>query len=251
MNDCNNINMHPRDCRLSFDETTHRYFHDGKELTSVTTTVERYFEQFDAEYWSLRKCGNDAVRAKALRDEWEENARTARDLGTRMHRLIEKYYLGDAVTDTDDPTYRLFRQFSQKTSLTPYRTEWRIYHEDFNIAGTLDFLAYDGSHYEIYDWKRSNKIIDPFTGKPVIESRFRKYARKPISHVHDTTFNHYALQVSIYRYILETKYGIEVSAGYLGVFHPDYSCPHVVSVPYLRDEVELLLRHSCGSENNN
>lgn len=68
-----------------------------------------------------------------------------------------------------------------------------------------------------------------------------KRAFRPISHIHDTTYWHYALQLSVYRYFLEKNYGIHVSANRLAIFHPDYSRPYVVEVPYLRDEVRAIL----------
>ena len=47
--------------------------------------------------------------------------------------------------------------------------------------------------------------------------------------------------MSVYRRILEEKYGLRISAGHLGVFHPDYDRYWVVDVPYLADEVESIL----------
>ena len=57
--------------------------------------------------------------------------------------------------------------------------------------------------FEIYDWKHSTKVVGE-NGMP-IPDKYGKRAFAPISHVADTTFNHYALQLSIYRYILATK----------------------------------------------
>ena len=59
----------------------------------------------------------------------------------------------------------------------------------------------------------------------------------------DTTFNHYALQVSIYRFILAEHYGINVGRAFLGVFHPDMPRHYCVELPYLRKEVETLLNY--------
>ncbi|MBQ2485300.1 MAG: hypothetical protein II519_08300, partial [Muribaculaceae bacterium] len=54
---------------------------------------------------------------------------------------------------------------------------------------------------------------------------------------------HYALQVSIYRYILEKNYGISVSQSRLAVFHPDYDRPYVIDIPYMKEEVITVLRN--------
>ena len=68
-------------------------------------------------------------------------------------------------------------------------------------------------------------------------------ALEPIPHIPDTTFWHYALQVSIYRHILEKNYAISTAAGKLGVFHPADGRYHVLDVPYLRDEAVTVLNH--------
>lgn len=240
--DYNTINAHPRDAFLSFDEASHTYTFEGRVLDSVTTVVEDCFERFDAEYWAERKATPWRTK-EMIMAEWEEKGRAARDLGTLMHARIENYYLGNEPTEAErtDPTFTNFLRFAASRTLRPYRTEWRIYMEEYGLAGTLDFLELcDDGSFEIWDWKRSTKVVNP-DGSAADGNNYGKRAHYPLCHLPDTVFHHYALQLSIYRYILHAKYGIPVRAGHLGVFHPDYPCPWVVDVPYLRSEVETLL----------
>lgn len=236
----NELNAHHRDSRLIFDPESHTYYIDGRPLKSVTTLVEECFPQFDALYWAHRKAPQEGLTPEELMAKWEAEACRARDLGTTMHDKIERYYLGeDSGDDTD--AYRLFRCFAAVNRLYPFRTEWRIYLEEYGIAGTLDFLERtpDGT-YNIYDWKRSRKLINRF-GMVEATSPFRKTGLHPISHLPDCSYYHYALQVSVYRYILEQKYGINVNKMRLGVFHPSYSGYYIVDLPYLRNEVISIL----------
>lgn len=162
-----------------------------------------------------------------------------------MHERIERYYLGeDTLDDTD--ALRLFRLFAANNRLYPYRTEWRIYHEDYDLAGTLDFLERtpDGT-FNIYDWKRSKKLIEA-DGRIICESPYHTKGLHPVGHLPDTSYWHYALQLSIYKFILEERYGIRVSQLKLGVFHPSYSMPWIVPLPYLHTEVRAILRHKCS-----
>lgn len=239
----NDLNAHPRDPYLSFEPDSHIYHFDGREMISVTTLVEECFPKFDKEYWAARKALQEGVDPEIILGLWDREAQRARDLGTVMHDRIEHYYLGkDAGDDTD--AYRLFRLFAANNRLYPYRTEWRIYHEDFDLAGTLDFLERTPQGtFNIYDWKRSKKLIDP-SGRILSESRYRATGLHPVSHLPDTSYWHYALQVSIYRFILEDKYGIHISGMRLGVFHPSYSTPWIVELPYLHNEVMSVLKHS-------
>lgn len=243
----NELNRHPRDSRIFFDAEEHIYeveCRNGERVSceSVTTVVENLFEKFDIDYWAERKATADKSAAQ-IKEEWEAKGREAREKGTVMHDRIERHYLGEMLEKEalEDDSFRLFMEFAQHTHLQPYRTEWRIFSERYRISGTLDFLGIQDDRFVIYDWKRSNKIVS-MDGRPIETDRYGKCAKAPISHISDTTFQHYAMQVSLYRYILWLEYGIEVSAGFLGTFHPDYGCPHVVSVPYYRAEVEAILK---------
>ncbi len=260
----NQLNRHERDERLHFDAREHVYTIDGQVFRSVTTIVEDQFEKFDADYWAEKKALDLGLTPDEIKAQWAHKGEIARTLGTQMHEKIERYYLGLPSSPPPqggrlragepspsgeleggqgglDETYQLFLRFTRQYHLTPYRTEWAIFDEDSRVAGTLDFLDLQDGVFTIYDWKRSNKIL--YQGQPDTVSRFGKTALQPIGHIPDTTYWHYALQVSIYRYILEKNYHIRTAAGRLAIFHPDYGRPHVVEVPYLREEAIAVLQH--------
>ena len=238
----NETNAHPRDRYLNFDAPTHTYTLGDRILESVTTIVENCFPKFDADYWAMRKAPSMGISPEELKERWRRDADRARELGTIMHARIERYYLGDDCGD-DGEAYSMFRHFAMAERLYPYRTEWRIYHEDYGIAGTLDFLERtpDGT-YNIYDWKRSRKLVGP-DGMTIVHSRFGKRGLPPVAHIDDTSYYHYALQLSIYRLILEERYGIRISSMKLGVFHPENPMAYVIPTPYLRREAEDVMRN--------
>lgn len=236
----NELNAHQRDPFLSFDAGTHTYTVGDRTLTSVTTIVESCFQKFDADYWAARKAPSMGLTAEELKARWEENARRSRELGTIMHDRIERYYLGDDYGDDGD-AYAMFRHFAAAERLYPYRTEWRIYMEDYGVAGTLDFLERrpDGT-FNIYDWKRSKKLVRP-DGQTERTSRFGAKGLHPVRHLDDCSYMHYALQLSIYRFILEERYGISINDMKLGVFHPECPMAYIIPVPYLRIEAQAVL----------
>ena len=239
--DYNKRHAHHRDSRIVFEPGEHKYIVDGEGVCdSVTQVVTSFFAQFDADYWAARKATPDCP-AEKLKAMWAAKGEEARDLGTLLHHRIEEYYLGHEpdCEAANERGYMHFMAFAADHSLTPYRSEWPIFSRRYRIAGTLDFLAHDGEKFEIYDWKRSTKVCDAFS-RPLL-TNYGKYAFAPISHVPDTTYHHYALQLSFYRYMLATEYDIEVLACHLGVFHPDMASYHLVDVPYLRDEVITIL----------
>ncbi len=239
--DYNDANRHPRDSRIVFEPESHRYIVDGTiECDSVTTVVGDCFAKFDTDYWARRKATPECP-AEKLKAIWEERGRIARDEGTLMHSRIERHYLGyepdaDALAD---PAFAQFMRFAARHRLKPFRSEWPVFMESCSIAGTLDFLAFDGDKFEIYDWKRSTKVVDA-TGRPITDC-YGRYGSGPVATVPDSTFHHYALQLSLYRYILDAEYGIRVSRCRLGVFHPRMADFNIVDVPYLIEEVKALL----------
>lgn len=245
----NDLNFHPRDPHLCFDAESHTYSVGDAVLTSVTTLVEDCFPKFDADYWAERKAPQLGLTPEQLKQQWEQNACRARELGTIMHDRIEHYYLGSDAGD-DGEAYSMFRHFAAAVRLYPYRTEWRIYLEDYGVAGTLDFLERrpDGT-FAIYDWKRSKKLVDS-EGRTIMRNRFGHRGHSPVGHLDDTPYYHYALQLSIYRLILEMRYGILVSEMKLGVFHPENPMAYIIPVPYLRAEAEAIItRHARKQQN--
>ena len=241
----NGINAHERDAFISFEPVEHRYTVRGKSgnvvCESVTQLVDGCFAQFDADYHAARKA-TPTCTAEMLKAMWAKKGEEARQLGTLLHDRIERHFLGlppDGAA-LEERGFRHFLDFAASRTIHPYRSEWAIYSERYRLAGTLDFLAFDGHKFEIYDWKRSTKVVDG-AGRPLMDN-YGKFARQPISHIPDTVFNHYSLQLSFYRYILRMEYGINVAACHLGIFHPQLERYHVVDTPYLEKEVEALLK---------
>lgn len=119
--------------------------------------------------------------------------------------------------------------------LVPYRTEWLIYDDQVKMSGSIDMVyenVEDGT-LSIYDWKRC-KSIDKTNG-------WNKFAiTECISHLPDSNFWHYALQLNTYKTILERNYGKRVADMYLVRLHPDSSTYQLLKVPVLENEMNDL-----------
>ena len=264
-------NPHPRDAHIHFDEGPHKYTIDGingvtadTEFTSVTTFIHQHFEHFDAKkviaaMMRNQKKWNDPVAnakyygktAEEIEQMWADAGKDASTKGTAMHHQIECFYntppaLADphqATTAADiPPEFEYFLNFNQEhvagetATLRPYRTEWTVFHEEAQIAGSIDMvyshISDDGS-LSIYDWKRCREITKT--------NRADKFATHPaIEHLPDTNFWHYALQLNTYKYILQTKYDKTITDLYLIVLHPDAQNYQRVKLPDLQTEVAEL-----------
>lgn len=233
----NTIHRHCRDRFLSFDEISHTYTVDGNTLQSVTNIVENCFPKFDAQLHAKTTAAKMGMTEEEVIAMWERKGKESRELGTAMHQKIESYYQGKQPYEDD--AFRLFKVFADKVKLEPYRTEWAIYDTDYNIAGTIDFVDYQNGQFTIYDWKRSDKIIA--NGMPVKVSKYQEKGLYPLEHLENCAYYHYALQLSLYKFILEKNYDIKVSDLRLGIFHPSYDKPYVLKIPYLENEVKTLM----------
>ena len=71
--------------------------------------------------------------------------------------------------------------------------------------------------------------------------------KPPLENLCDSNYWLCALQLNVYRYILESEYAMQVGSMYLGVVHPSRSVPSIVKLPRLDAEVSLLLEHEIAS----
>lgn len=244
-------NAHPRDADISFEEGPHIYTVCGDRggYTSVTTLNHKHFAQFDSDAiidkmmknkknWSDPNYKYYGMNKQQIKNLWADNAACASGAGTKMHNDIEHYYNGMDI-ENDSIEFQYFRQFTKDfPELTPFRTEWMVYYEELKISGSIDmvFENPDGT-IQIYDWKRCKEITN--------ENGFGQYALTScISHLPDTNFWHYALQLNTYKLILEDKYGKKVTNLCLICLHPEnkYKSYERIEVPVLEKEMADLVK---------
>lgn len=247
MNYLSDKNPHPNDSHITFDEGPHIYTIDGdSNYMSVTTFNHSNFEHFDSDKiiqnmmnspnWSKNKYYGLTVHE--IKQLWENNRNEAANAGTKMHFDIECYY-NKCPNKNESIEYKYFMDFvKDHNHLIPYRTEWMVYKKDIRLAGSIDmtFVNDDGT-ISIYDWKRSKEIIK--------NSRWNKYSTTDcISHLPDTNFWHYSLQLNTYREILETEYNKIVKDMFLVCLHPDNknNSYQLFKVPQLHDEINDLFK---------
>lgn len=236
----NSQNKHSNDKRIKFYSENHIYTIDGVPAPSASTIIGRFFPKFDIEYWAERKAPSLGMSAKQVAQMWAEKGKKARDLGTFLHEQIENYYLGIDYLETEE--FDQFKNFiNDHRGLMPYRSEWRVFDENFNIAGTIDLIVSNGINHDIYDWKRSKKVINTHNGKPIVQNKWQQGVGG-LRHIDDTSYNRYCLQQSLYKYILEENYRIKIDNMYLIVIYPKNDDYYKITVPYLKSEIEHILK---------
>lgn len=243
------INPHPRDKDISFIEEGHKYFINGisEGLISATGFVHKNFEHFDANGIADKLLKNTKKMSdpnykyfgktkEDIIEEWNENGKIASEAGTALHADIEKYY-NQIKIENDSIEFQYFIKFvNDFPELVPYRTEWMVYDETLKLTGSIDMVYQNPDKtLQIYDWKRSKGIE--------YESFGNKCSITPcLSHLPDTNFNHYSLQLNLYRRILQDKYDKIVTKLCLVILHPDHheKTYEIVEVPFMDIEIEEL-----------
>ena len=243
----NKINSHKRDKRIKFYSEEHIYTIDGVPVPSASTIISRFFPEFDA----VGKASNLSSQnplyglpTSEIVKTWKDRGIEAANKGTFLHEQIENYYLKQPYKETDE-FYQFLNFVKEHNDLKPYRSEWRIFDETHNIAGTIDLLVEnDNGSFDIYDWKRSKKVVNQYNGQIIKEDTWGNTGIGILRHIDDTSYNRYELQQNLYRHILEEKYGIKISDMYLIVMHTDegYTNYHKVKVPHLTSEINSILQ---------
>ena len=124
--------------------------------------------------------------------------------------------------------------------MKPYRTEWRIYHEELLLAGSLDMLyeLEDGTYF-IADWKRSKEINTTH--------KYEKYPKfssiEGLESIPDTNYWHYAIQLNLYRMILQEKYQKVISKMAIIIMHPNQDNYQMLDIPAMNSEIEIIKKN--------
>ena len=272
------MNPHARDALIEFDAGPHKYTCAGEGgYISVTTWLHSHFPHFDADVIIAKmnlaspKCKYYGQTPEQIKAGWDQNRDEAAALGTAMHEAIEAYWLGvggnppgppdlgqvtegrtqgadaengNTVNELSDAStnvgcsvalpIQFLRFLADHPNLRCYRTEWMIFDEDVKIAGSIDFVSEnDDGTLTIYDWKRCKEIkkSNSFGGSALTEC---------ISHLPDTNYWDYALQLNTYKTILERKYGKKIKKMFLVGLHPNLPNYQIHAVPELLQEMEDL-----------
>lgn len=202
---------------LTFDPVEHRYWYQGRELTSVTKLVSKYKQEFKADYWAKRKAkealeaeglrGADLYEqlpsvAMALQEEWKRKRDTASETGRAVHAWAQGFFSegvgGDPLPEHLWGYCNALEKFADDhEGISVISVEQAICNPHLGIAGTLDALLLRKGRVWLVDWKTNETLKMRSTSK----------MRKPVTFLPDCNWSHYTLQQNIYAWMLEAGYG--------------------------------------------
>ena len=235
-------NHYERDKRIQFSDSDHTYLIDKKnKAVSVTELIGRYFPKFDKEFWANKESIKTGKPKNEILKKWDDLGKKARDLGTELHEQIENFYNSkEYIRSKELDKFFKFHKNHIQDKYQPHRTEWRIFDEDKNLAGTVD-MVYEKENGElfIFDWKRSKKIIN--SDGSIEKNNPFENGLNGLSHLPSSDYVKYCLQQNIYKNILESKYDKKVSSMNLLILHPHLENYHIIQVESFKNETKYLL----------
>ena len=235
------------DPHLLFLEEPHKYYWCGYPMRSATEVVELFSHAFEAEKTAASCAEKRGVDPQSLLDEWKAAGDHAAELGTAIHAFAEQavhsLHSGPPPLPADPEqaghcraACAFLADHMGDLVLAPAFPELRICLSAAKIAGMIDLLAYINGAYHIIDYKSVKQLLQI--------GHQKMYA--PFNHLPDTNFWHYSLQLSIYEYILEQSYGMEV-AGRCIIWTSRSGKYEMVRTPSLRPLIPRMLKLMDGA----
>ena len=241
---------------------------------------EAFNKMIQSKNWNISH-KNWGKSREQLFEEWEQAGKDAAALGTALHLKIElfmnvpltkKYYHQNLLDEWNkqeikqikqikqirqtkltkwynniilnclplEQEWRYFLNYTEKTkNLKPYRTEWVVYYEEYQLAGSIDMVYEnpDGTLL-IYDWKRvkNEKIAQTHS--------FKKNSKQPFENLPMTHYWQYAMQLNLYKRIIEDKYEKKVSELAIVILHPDNpgNDYYIQILPDMSQYIDMILK---------
>jgi hypothetical protein len=242
---------------------------EGIDWISVTSLLSNFKKPFDAEKVaaSVTKKSKSkwfGIPPEKILELWKAEADRATTLGTFYHNQREADLCSLSSIELEGlpiPVYKPLEEGALKKAPEQKLTdgiypEHMVYLKSAGICGQSDLVEVVNSKVNIIDYKTNKEIKkESFKNWEGISDKMQH----PVSHLDDCNFNHYALQLSIYMYII-LKHNRKLRPGKIYIHHvifevegtDEYGYPITkyssngdpvvkeviqMEVPYLADEV--------------
>ena len=233
--------------QISLDEDTHTYKLSNSQtvFTSVTEFISSFFSKFDEKKIAEKLTYLEKYKNKSVDDilnDWEQR----RIRGSLVHKEIEKYINDMNTNHVHYQKYNLSHfdlksqqgvKFLQKCKIYDNNLifpEVKIFSEEIGLAGTIDLIIYNQPKNQI-------SLIDWKTNVSIKKEGFKNGIKEPTSKITDSAFNKYELQLSMYKYILQTYYKVEVNSIYI-IHLTDYSFKYLNCL-FQEETIKKMLCH--------
>ena len=187
---------------------------------------------------------------QGILDDWEYENKISCARGTKIHAMLEDS-MYKAGANVSLKKFGVGGKFVCDKGRTELDLENGVYPEYLisrvspdgilRLAGQIDLLVKQGNEITIIDYKTNKKIDqNSYFNTKTKKSTKMKY---PLNNVEDCNFWHYTLQLSTYAWMIQ-KLNPNFIIKDLIIVHYDHNNKQTVyHLDYLKNEVELMLKH--------
>lgn len=236
---------------FKFYESDHHYEYKGKRIgISATTFIHQYANEFDENAMAKRVAKRDGKTIEQILDEWHYKRDFSCDKGTTVHEYTQSLFSGaeyrkltfdeskeylDAVDKCQRQADNFYTDY--KDRLEHLADEFTIGSERYDIASNVDHLFYNKltGGLVLVDYK-TNKEMSGYNKKA-----YKKAMKVPLQKLNDDAYNHYKIQLSIYKFLIEEYTNLQVEEMFIVYFSENIDCYEIIDVPYLYKEVKNIL----------
>lgn len=201
---------------IQFTAKDHKYVSINAEDTtnwiSVTSFVKLFKPVFDAENAAVKACQNFkskwyGMNPKEVIQIWDNETQRSLIAGSWYHNEREQELLMCENLQRDGRTLPVIRpleqdgvKFAPDQNLTEgIYPEHLVFLKSAGICGQADRIEVVQNWVDVYDYKTNKEIkTEGFKNRDGVTVKMKG----PLSHLDDCNFIHYALQLSIYMYII-------------------------------------------------
>ena len=164
------------------------------------------------------------VEPKLIVQIWDNEATRATTLGTFYHNQRESDLCSFASIEREGVTVPVFKPYEGENGLkiAPLQKlepgvypEHMVYLKSAGLCGQSDLVEVVNGRVNIIDYKTNKEIkTESFKNWEGMTEKMLD----PVQHLDDCNFNHYALQLSVYMYII-LKHNPKLQAGKIFIHH--------------------------------
>lgn len=201
---------------------------EGINWISVTSLISNFKIPFDAEKVAAsvtkkQKSKWYGIPPEKILELWKNEAERATTLGTFYHNQREADLCSLSSINREGINIPVFTPIEENSlKIAPSQKlddgvypEHMVYLKSIGICGQSDLVEVVNGRVHIIDYKTNKEIkTESFKNWEGISSKLLF----PVDHLDDCNYNHYALQLSIYMYII-LKHNPKLSAGDIYIHH--------------------------------
>jgi len=240
---------------FKFYEDGHYYTYKDKPIEiGATGLIEQYTQEFDTQAVAEKVALKENKSVSEVLDEWNKKNKYACIKGTICHEFAQEQWkfdescvmlskrLMDNNLSYDENIPKIIMQagnfkLDYQDRLEHLDDEYVIGSEEYDIASAIDHLFINKltGGLVLVDYKTNSDIHK--------NEKYAKNMKVPLHKLKDTTLNHYYIQLSIYRYIVEKYTNLQVEEMFIVYMSENIDNYEIIEVPYLKDEVEKILEN--------